>query len=257
MKLLKQVTYAVALPLALLALWWLITLGEPNVFFPSPEKVLTAFAETWFGERLLVDVLPSVGRLLLGLVLAIVFGIAAGLLIGSIRWLREMAEPALEFIRAVPPPVLIPVLMLLMGITDAMKVFVIALGCVWPVLLNTVEGVRATDSVLSDTTQVYGLSGWARVRYLVLPAATPQIIAGIRISLSIGLILMVVSEMFASASGLGFAIIQFQRSYAIADMWSGIVILGLIGLGMSLIYQWCERRILRWYHGLKEVENAV
>jgi ABC-type nitrate/sulfonate/bicarbonate transport system permease component len=99
--------------------------------------------------------------------------------------------------------------------------------------------------------------GWARVRYLVLPSAGPQIIAGIRQCLSIGLILMVISEMFASSSGLGFTIVQFQRSFAVPEMWSGIVILGLIGVAMSFIFQFTERRILRWYHGLREVENAA
>ena len=81
--------------------------------------------------------------------------------------------------------------------------------------------------------------------------------AGVRQALSIGLILMVISEMFASSSGLGFTIVQFQRSFAVPEMWSGIVVLGLIGVALSFIFQWVQRRVLRWYHGLKEVENAV
>jgi ABC-type nitrate/sulfonate/bicarbonate transport system permease component len=124
------------------------------------------------------------------------------------------------------------------------------------VLLNTIEGVRAVDGVLSDSSRTYGITGWARVRHLVLPSASPQIMAGVRQCLSIGLILMVISEMFASSSGLGFTIVQFQRTFAIPEMWSGIIVLGLIGVAMSFIFQWTERRVLRWYHGQKEVENA-
>ncbi|MCY1232690.1 putative aliphatic sulfonates transport permease protein SsuC [compost metagenome] len=184
-------------------------------------------------------------------------GVVGGVLIGSIRWLRALLEPVLEFFRAIPPPVLVPVLILLMGITDSMKIAVIISGCVWPVLLNTIEGVRAVDGVLSDSAHTYGIDGWARVRYLVLPSASPQILAGVRQSLSLGLILMVISEMFASSSGLGFTIVQFQRSFAIPEMWSGIVVLGLLGVAMSFIFQWAERNILRWYHGQKEVENAA
>ena len=206
---------------------------------------------------MLSDVVPSLLRLVVGVAAAIILGILAGLLIGSIRWLRALTEPVLEFFRAVPPPVLVPVLMLLLGISDSMKVVVIISGCIWPVLLNTVEGVRAVDGVLSDSAQTYGINGWARVRYLVLPSAGPQILAGVRQCLSIGLILMVISEMFASSSGLGFTIVQFQRSFAVPEMWSGIVILGLIGVAMSFIFQFTERRILRWYHGLREVENAA
>jgi ABC-type nitrate/sulfonate/bicarbonate transport system permease component len=253
---LKSLAYLVGLPLLLMIIWWAATLGGPNFFFPSPAILMETFGEVWFGERILSDVLPSLGRLLSGVAAAIGIGIGAGLLIGSIKWLRALLEPTLEFFRAVPPPVLVPVLMLLMGITDSMKVGVIISGCIWPVLLNTIEGVRAVDGVLSDSARTYGVTGWARVRYLVLPSASPQIMAGVRQCLSIGLILMVISEMFASSSGLGFTIVQFQRSFAIPEMWSGIIVLGLIGVAMSFIFQWTERRVLRWYHGQKEVENA-
>lgn len=257
MKILKGIGYAVGLPAILVLLWAVGTSGETNFFVPTPGTLLATFAETWFGDRILSDVLPSLGRLIVGVTAAIIIGIVAGLLIGSVKWLRDLTEPVLEFFRAIPPPVLVPVLMLLMGITDSMKVTVIISGCIWPVLLNTIEGVRAIDGVLSDSAHTYGITGRARIRHLVLPSAGPQIMAGVRQCLSIGLILMVISEMFASSSGLGFTIVQFQRSFAIPEMWSGIVILGLIGVAMSFIFQFTERRILRWYHGLREVENAV
>jgi ABC-type nitrate/sulfonate/bicarbonate transport system permease component len=256
-KVLKGILSVAALPALLILIWWAATLGAKSFFVPTPATLAATFAETWFGERMASDVLPSLGRLLVGVLCAIVLGIVAGLLIGSVKWLRALTEPVLEFFRAVPPPVLVPVLMLLMGITDSMKVVVIVSGCIWPVLLNTIEGVRAIDSVLSDSSHTYGITGAARVRYLVLPSAAPQIMAGVRQCLSIGLILMVISEMFASSSGLGFTIVQFQRSFAVPEMWSGIAILGLIGVALSFIFQFTERRILRWYHGLREVENAV
>jgi ABC-type nitrate/sulfonate/bicarbonate transport system permease component len=252
----KSFGYVVGLPLLLVLIWWATTMGRPNFFFPAPAVLMDTFGDVWFGERIITDVLPSLGRLLTGVLAAIGIGVMAGVLIGSVKWLRALLEPTLEFFRAVPPPVLVPVLMLLMGITDSMKVAVIISGCIWPVLLNTIEGVRAVDGVLSDSARTYGVAGWARVRYLVLPSASPQIMAGVRQCLSIGLILMVISEMFASSSGLGFTIVQFQRSFAIPEMWSGIIVLGLIGVAMSFIFQWTERRVLRWYHGQKEVENA-
>jgi ABC-type nitrate/sulfonate/bicarbonate transport system permease component len=135
-------------------------------------------------------------------------------------------------------------------------VAVIVFGCIWPVLLNTIEGVRSIDPVQNETTRSYGIHGFSRIRYQIVPSAAPQIMAGVRQALPIGLILMVISEMFASSSGLGFTIVQFQRSFAIPEMWSGIVVLGLIGVAMSFIFQFIERRVLRWYRGLKEVENA-
>ena len=114
-----------------------------------------------------------------------------------------------------------------MGITDAMKVAVIVFGAVWPVLLNTIEGVRSTDSVMTETARSFALTPGERLRYLVLPSASPRIMAGVRQTMSVALILMVISEMFASSSGLGYRIVYFQRNYLIAEMWSGILLLGL------------------------------
>ncbi|WP_166873331.1 ABC transporter permease [Salinibacterium sp. ZJ450] len=256
MKLLKRTLYFVGLPIVLILLWWVLTLGEVNFYTPKPGQLVQTFVDVWFSERFFDDVLPSLTRLAIGVVVAILLGIALGTLIGSVRWLRQLFEPLLEFFRAIPPPVLVPLLLLLVGVNDQMKILVIISGALWPVLLNTVEGVRAVDDVLGDATRVYGIHGFARIRYLVLPSASPQIMAGVRQCLSIALILMVISEMFASSSGLGFTIIQFQRSFAIPEMWSGIVLLGLIGIALSLIFQFVERRILHWYYGLKELHTT-
>jgi ABC-type nitrate/sulfonate/bicarbonate transport system permease component len=256
MSMAKHLAYLLALPAFLILVWWLGTLGSTNFFIPKPAQLVQTFGQVWFGDRLVQDVLPSLYRLAVGILAAIALGLGLGLVIGLVRWLRDLTEPVLEFFRAVPPPVLVPVLMLLVGINDQMKTLVIISGCIWPVLLNTIEGVRATDSVLKETTRSYGITGFARIRHLVLPSASPQIMAGIRQCLSIGLILMVISEMFASSSGLGFTIVQFQRFFAIPEMWSGIVLLGLIGVALSFIFRWSERRVLTWHHGLREVENA-
>jgi ABC-type nitrate/sulfonate/bicarbonate transport system permease component len=256
MSLARRLGYLLGLPLALVALWWVLTRESTSFFVPAPGELVTTFGDVWFGERFLDDVVPSLARLAVGLALAIGLGILLGLVIGSSTVLRHLTEPVLEFLRAIPPPVLVPILIVLVGINDTMKVLVIVSGCIWPVLLNTVEGVRAVDDVLSDTARAYGIHGASRITMLTLPAASPQIFTGIRQALSIGLILMVISEMFASSSGLGFTIVQFQRTFAVPEMWSGIVVLGLIGVALAGVFQFVERRVLRWYHGLKEVENA-
>ena len=251
-----NILYAIGLPFVLLVLWGVWATIAPAKFFPGPLVILEAFVDTWVGPAFWTDVLPSLGRLALGIVLSVLIGIVAGTVIGLTRWLRELLEPLLEFFRAIPPPVLIPIVMLLMGITDAMKVAVIVFGAVWPVLLNTIEGVRSTDSVMTETAKSFALSRGERLRFLVLPAASPRIMAGVRQTLSVALILMVISEMFASSSGLGYRIVYFQRNYLIAEMWSGILLLGLIGVLLAAIFTLVERRVLRWYHGIKEVDRA-
>ena len=162
----------------------------------------------------------------------------------------------LEFFRAIPPPVLVPVFMLFMGIGPEMRIAVITIGCLWPVLLNTVEGVRGLDPVLKDTTRAYRIHGWRRLFKFVLPGASPQIITGARQSLSIGIILMVISEMFAGKDGLGFMIVQFQRSFAIPQMWGGVILLGLLGVVLSLIFRVITDAVLKWYYGYLQSQRG-
>jgi len=246
---LKRTIQIVALPALLIVIWAITSAnaGSEEFYYSTPSEVWTAFRDTWFGSRLADDVLPSVLRLLGGYAVALVVGVGLGVPIGLSRRLRALVEPLLEFFRAIPPPVLVPLLILLSGVGTTMKVLVIASGCVWPILLNTVEGVRAIDPQLTETCRSYGINGFARLRYLVLRGASPQIMTGLRQALSIGIILMVISEMFASSSGLGFTIVQFQRSFSIPEMWGGVVLLGLLGFALSMLFRALERRVLSWY----------
>ncbi|MFJ7077188.1 ABC transporter permease [Streptomyces sp. NPDC098781] len=250
-RLLLRLVLVVALPVVLVAVWWAASAGSTDPFWPPLRTILDTFPDVWTAARLRTDAVPSVLRLLAGYATAAVVGVALGTVIGSYRTVRAVCEPVLEFLRAVPPPVLVPVIMLFAGIGDTMKIVVIASGCVWPILLNTVEGVRAVDSVMLETARSYGVTGVARLRHLVLRSASPQIFAGLRQALSIGIILMVISEMFAANNGIGFTVVQFQRSFAVPDMWTGILVLGLLGFLLSVVFQLVERRVLGWYHGLR------
>ncbi|WP_083502061.1 ABC transporter permease [Sphaerimonospora mesophila] len=255
-RIVSSLLHALGLPFLLLGAWGLWSTFSANRFFPSPLTILGALADTWIGPAFVEDVLPSLYRLAIGIIVSTAVGIAAGTVIGLFRWLRELLEPLLEFFRAIPPPVLIPIGMLLLGITDTMKVVVIVSGAIWPILLNTIEGVRATDSVMTETATSFQITWWERLWFLVLPAASPRIMAGVRQGLSVALILMVISEMFGSSSGLGYRIAYFQRNYLIAEMWSGILLLGLVGIFLATVFGLVERRVLRWYHGIREVERA-
>jgi ABC-type nitrate/sulfonate/bicarbonate transport system permease component len=254
--LLRKALLLVALPVVLLAVWWVLTAGSTDPYVPPLQTIFATFPDTWTWQRFVDDVVPSLLRLLVGYAVAVVLGVALGIAVGRSRSLRSVLEPVLEFFRAIPPPVLIPIVILFAGIHDTMKVIVIVSGCIWPVLLNTVEGVRAVDEVLIDTSRCYGISGTARLRRLTLRAASPQILAGMRQALSLAIILMVISEMFAASNGLGFTNVQFQRGFAIPEMWTGIIVLGLVGITLSLIFGLVERRALAWYFGLRRAQRG-
>jgi ABC-type nitrate/sulfonate/bicarbonate transport system permease component len=256
MSIVMRVVMVVALPAILLVAWWFLSANSTNFFIPPLSDILDSLVEDWFGPRFLDDLVPSVLRLLAGYVLAVLVAVTLGVLIGLSRTVRGLLEPALEFFRAIPPPVLVPVFILLFGVENTMKIVVIAFGCMWPILLNTVEGVRAVDAVLTDTAKVYRIAGAARLRHLVLPAASPQIFAGLRQGLSVAIILMVISELFAASNGIGYAIIQAQRSFAVTDAWAGMLILGLLGLLLALLFRIVENRQLAWYHGLRRAQRS-
>ena len=253
---LKRALLFITLPVVLVVAWWFTSANSVDFYQPPLSKILKVLPDTWFGERLVKDVLPSLARLGVGYALGLVIGIAVGLVVGQSRFLRALLEPVLEFLRAIPPPVLVPILILFAGIDNLMKVLVIVSGCVWPVLLNTVEGVRGADEVLADTCRSYRIGGLLRLRVFVLRSASPQIVTGARQALSIGIILMVVSEMKAASEGLGFTITEFQRGFQIPEMWSGVLVLGVIGVLLSLLFRVVERRILGWYHGVRAAERA-
>ena len=253
----RGVVAVLGLPLVLLALWWVLSADSESYYLPPLSDILGAFDDVWLRSgRLTADLLPSVLRLAVGFLIAVLLGVGLGVLIGSLRRVRAFCEPVLEFLRAIPPPVLVPVLMLFAGIGNTMKVLVVVSGCVWPILLNTVEGVRAVDEVLAETCRGYRIRGPARLWHLVIRSASPQIVTGMRQGLSIAIILMVISEMFAASNGLGFTIIQFQRTFAVTEMWTGILLLGLLGFVLATLMRGFERWVLRWYVGLRQSQRG-
>jgi ABC-type nitrate/sulfonate/bicarbonate transport system permease component len=238
-------------PALLVAAWWIWSVRAHSFYFPPLPDILDTFRATWLFDRVGSDLARSLGRLGAGFAIAVAAGIAAGVALGSSPAARRAAAPLVEFLRAIPPVALIPFGIVVWGIGDGMKVFVIAMVCVWPVLLNTIDGVAGLDLTLAETAHAYGIEGVQRLRRVVLPSAAPQIFAGVRTGVSLALIVMVVSEMVASTNGVGYFVVQSQRSFAIPEMWSGIVVLGLLGYALNLAVVVVERRVLRWHRGAR------
>jgi ABC-type nitrate/sulfonate/bicarbonate transport system permease component len=241
----------VAVPLVVVAILWFWSAGSDVYYFPSLKTVLQTFKDTWLFERVGSDVVPSLVRLFFGYFIAVAVGVGAGVALGLSPVLRRVAAPIVEFLRAIPAPALLPFALLVLGVGNDSKIFVIAFVCVWPILLNAVDGVSGVDPTLTDTGRVYRISGRDRLTHVVLPAAAPQIFAGMRTSLSLALILMVISEMVASSNGIGYFVLQSQRSFAIPEMWSGIILLGILGYLFNAVFLLVERRVLAWHRGAR------
>jgi ABC-type nitrate/sulfonate/bicarbonate transport system permease component len=158
--------------------------------------------------------------------------------------------PHIEYWRAMPPPALLPIsVILLRSIGNTQKIAFIAFFCMFPVLLNTIEAVRSIDPTLVDTARSYRIPWAQRIRRVVLPAALPQIVAGMRNSLALAVIMMVLSEYFAATSGVGYVLRISKNTFQLGPMWAAIVLIGLLGYLLNAIFLLAERRVLAWHRG--------
>ena len=238
--------------LLLMLLWEIVGRLDTSGLFPPLSEVLVEVVDVLLSDALITDILPSVARALAGFVVGSAAAIVLGVVLGWWRALEPWTTAPLEFLRAIPVPVLVPLAVALYGSTDPMKIGIIALGAFWAVLLNTVDGIRRVEPGYIRSARVYTTgSDLAILRRVALPAAAPQIATGLRIGLAISLIVMVVSEMFGASSGLGYLILQSQRLYALTSMYAGVIILAVIGLLLTAIFSAAEKRAMFWFDGMK------
>ena len=228
--------------------WWFASAGNESPFYPPLQDIVDSFRTTWLSDRVSTDIVPSLQRLFLGYFLAVVAGVVVGALLGRIRLLALAFRPTLEFSRAVPATALVPLTTALFGIGDTPKVLLIAFVCVFPILLNTMDGVRSVGMGLEDVGRTFRLSLKERIFVILLPSAAPRIIAGMRISLAFALIMMLVTEMVAATNGIGFVTLTAQQRFQIPQMWAGMLLLGLLGALLNLTFLLLEKRILRWHY---------
>ncbi|MFG2958529.1 ABC transporter permease [Streptomyces sp. NPDC048291] len=236
------------LPALVFAILLISTAGSTSFYFPPLTTVLHTLWSELAGGGLLDDLWFSLRNIVLGLLLATAVGVGAGLVIGEVRTLRLALGPLLDFARATPTVGFVPVIILTLGIGSGPKVFLIFLGSVWPILLNTIAGVGQINPAVHETARGYRVPWHLQLRRVVLPGALPQIFAGIRVALSIAVVLMVVSEIYGSPIGLGNFILQSGSSFHVADTWAGTLLIGVLGYGLSVLLLLCEHALLGWYH---------
>jgi ABC-type nitrate/sulfonate/bicarbonate transport system permease component len=244
------------LPAALFVAWWAWSIGADDPFFPPVPDILDRFRALWLFDRVPSDVLPSLRNMLAGFAIAAVAGVVGGLVLARIRLVRETLRPVVFFLNAIPPIALIPIAIVLLGFGAGTRVAVIAFSAVFATLIATTDGVRSLDPTLEEVSRVYALRRRERLLHVILPAAAPRIFAGLRVSLQVALIVMISSEMLASTEGIGFLTIQAQQSFAVTDVWAGMLLLGVIGIVLNLAFVVVERRVLRWYHGMRAVARV-
>jgi ABC-type nitrate/sulfonate/bicarbonate transport system permease component len=218
---------------------------SPN--FPPVSEILNTGWGLVTDGLLIENTVDTLRRMLLGYSIAAVVGVTLGIVMGYYRPIYNLLEPTIELLRPIPAPAYLPVLILFLGIDDLMKVTLIVVAAFFPIVLNTYAGVRSIDPVLMGTARTFGLSNRSALREIVLPAASPAIFTGLRISLAISLILAILSEMVASTNGLGFLILEAQRTFRAPMMYVALFTLAILGYLLNWTFLRIERRVLRWH----------
>ena len=234
----------------LLALWWAASHGQwvSKVFLPTPEATITSLGEGLSGGDLLAYTGNTVLRMVLGWGLACAVGVGLGALIGISATARAWIQPTLEFIRPLPASAVMPLAISIFGLSGGMVLAVVAFGAMWPVLLATVHGLASVHMRLKEVSEALQLGRMAFITKIGLPNAMPDILSGMRLSMTVALIVAVVGEMIASQSGLGQAILLAARSFRASELFAGIVLLGAIGFASNALLALAEKHFLAYQH---------
>jgi NitT/TauT family transport system permease protein len=191
-------------------------------------------------------IFASLTRSLTGFSVAILYAVPLGLAIGWFKRFADVLNPLLETFRNTAPLALLPVFLLLLGIGESSKVALVIYSCSWPILLNTISGVRNVDPLLIKSAKTMGLSSYELLRKVVLPASVPTIFVGIRLAGAYSLLVLVAAEMVGAKAGLGYLIIYSQYNFQIPHMYVGILTTTVIGLTFTQLLMWVERRFTSW-----------
>jgi ABC-type nitrate/sulfonate/bicarbonate transport system permease component len=225
------------------ATWWVSSTNWPPL-----SAVAVAMVQGMRTGELLEVFASSLYRMAAGYAAGSAVGVLTGLWLARHRWARAALEPLIEFLRPIPIPAIVPPLILLLGVDDAMKIFVVAFSAFFPVLINTMAGVRAVDATLLDVARTFHHGRLGALWRVVLPASLPYILAGMRVSLALALIVTVVAEMIAGSAGIGYHIVTMQYAMRAGDMYAAIVLLAVTGYVLNRLILALEQRTIHWYH---------
>ena len=235
------------------ALWWGMSLLNAHVLkvfnpilLPAPDEVMRAGIKMAASGELLRHITASLSRVVWGFGIAAALGIVVGTALGRSRLLEHLVEPMLEMLRPIPPLAFLPMMVLWFGIGEASKVAFITYAAFFPIFTTTIEGIKYVDPVLIRAAASLGASERQIFWHVVLPAATPSIITGMRLAFGLSFFVIVAAEFIAADSGLGFLINDARTFFLVSNMLLGAAVIGIIGVLANVLLRRIEGRLLRW-----------
>ena len=221
-----------------------------QLYIPPVSQILVTLGQLIFSGQVAGHTLVTLRRFTEGYLLAAALGVTLGVILGYFRFAHNLLEMLIEFLRPMPSVAIIPIAILLLGIGDSMITAVTVYAGIWPILINTIDGVRYIERTLVDTGRTFGLSRWRILWHVILPAASGYIVTGLRVSLSIALILVTTAEMIVGSQGLGFFILDEERSLHSSAMYAGIILVALLGYSLNRLFLALENKTMKWRRGM-------
>lgn len=243
-------------PVLILVLWELSSRGGwlSTRVLPEPLSVITAFWNLLKSGELIEHVAVSTGRALAGLAIGGGLGLILGLFTGTFRIGETLLDTTLQMVRNIPALALIPLVILWFGIDESAKLFLVSVGVFFPIYLNTFHGIRSVDKGLIEMARSYGLSGWQLYRQVILPGALPSVLVGLRFSLGLMWVLLIVAETISAQSGIGYLTMNAREFLQTDVVLVGILLYALLGKLADVLAKGLERWWLRWHPGYQVKE---
>ena len=245
----KKSVFTLIVVIILLLIWevFILLFKIDSMFLPSPIAVFSEFFKLIITWDFWHHILSTLARTMVGFSIATFIGLILGVFLGIFKGLYRIFEPIIDFFRSIPATALFPLFIFFTGVGDESKILVVIYGCAFIVLINTVYGIRSINRSRISSMKLYGFSPLQIVRYVIIPEAMPSIYSGLKISMSLSLVLIVVTEMFIGTNaGLGFIIIQYQMVYKIVEMYCAVLAAGLMGIGLNKTMLLIESKALHW-----------
>lgn len=241
----------------LLAAWEVGSRANPKLqlYIPPVSQILFALSQLVVSGQVSTHLAATLRRFVEGYLLAGAIAVTLGIVLGYFRFAHSLLEMLIEFLRPMPSVAIIPVAILLLGIGDSMIVAVTVYASTWPILVNTIEGVRHIERTLIDTGRTFGLARRRILWQIILPAASPYVVTGLRVSLSIALILVTTAEMIAGSKGMGFFILDEERSFRSSNMYAGIILVAVLGYALNRLFIALEARAMKWRRAMTARET--
>lgn len=234
------------IPLVLLLVLWQLLGSDDSPFFPPPAAWATQTWQLWQGDVLGKAILATLETFVISLVIATVIGAVIGVLVGRIRTLDRLFGPSLEYLRFLPGVALVPLIVLLAGYTESMKLYVVTFGAIWPVLLQVRTAARDIDPIQLDVARTLRLGRLAALRKIVLPSVVPGMLLGVKITAPLTLVLVLVVEISTQVSGLGQVLETSQQNFQSAQVYGLVVLVGVLAFGINIVVSLLERWLLRY-----------